>query len=86
MSPLFGFGSREDRAPEVRWVVAHVAWNQPEAELHAARLAELEIPAWVRRTAAMDVPDMLAGGMREILVPEEFADQARELFEPEDGE
>ncbi len=44
-------------------------------------LAELEIPVLVRRTT-MDVPDMLAGGPRELLVPADRALEARALLDP----
>jgi hypothetical protein len=48
-------------------------------------LRENGIPAWFRRTAGMDVPDMLAGGAREILVPPEFALEAHAVLDPVEG-
>jgi hypothetical protein len=45
------------------------------------RLGELEIPVLVRR-ATMDVPGMLAGGPREVLVPSDREAEARALLEP----
>lgn len=60
------------------------ALHQPEAEMLAAMLAELEIPAMVRRTT-FDVPDMLAGGPREVLVPADRAREARDLLDPGGG-
>jgi hypothetical protein len=58
-----------------------LAMHQPEAEMLAQRLAQLDIPVLVRRTT-MDVPDMLAGGPRELLVPAERALEARALLDP----
>lgn len=72
---------RETRPPAPRWVRVAYASHQPEAELLASRLAELDIPVLVRRTT-MDVPDMLAGGPRELLVPAERELEARALLDP----
>ncbi len=74
-----GRAPREDRGPE--WVRVAYASHQPEAEMLAALLAELDIPVLVRRTT-MDVPDMLAGGPRELLVPADRALEARALLDP----
>ncbi len=57
------------------------AMHQPEAEMLASLLGELDIPVLVRRTT-MDVPDMLAGGPRELLVPADRALEARALLDP----
>jgi hypothetical protein len=57
------------------------ARHQPEAEMLAGLLAELEIPVLVRRTT-IDVPDMLAGGPRELLVPAGRELEARALLDP----
>jgi hypothetical protein len=72
---------RGDRPPPVEWVKVAFARHQPEAEMLASMLAELEIPTLVRRTT-MDVPDMLAGGPRELLVPADRALEARALLDP----
>ncbi len=56
------------------------ARHQPEAEMLAAMLAELEIPCLVQR--AVDVPDMLAGGPRRLLVPADRELEARALLDP----
>lgn len=55
--------------------------HQPEAEMLASWLAQLEIPALIRRTT-FDVPDMMAGGPRELLVPSDRALEARALLDP----
>jgi hypothetical protein len=80
---LFRRRAREPRPPEVRWVKVAFARHQPEAEMLASLLAELDIPVLVRRTT-MDVPDMLAGGPRELLVPADRALEARALLDPLD--
>jgi hypothetical protein len=54
--------------------------NQAEAELIHGFLLEEGIPSLVRRSAAFDVPDFLAAGQRDILVPESGAPAARELL------
>ncbi|HTI34979.1 MAG TPA: DUF2007 domain-containing protein [Miltoncostaea sp.] len=72
---------REPKPPAPEWVRVARAMHQPEAEMLAQRLAQLDIPVLIRRTT-MDVPDMLAGGPRELLVPAERALEARALLDP----
>jgi hypothetical protein len=65
-----------------------VGWarNQAEADLIEGLLLDQGIPALVRRTGGFDVPDFLAAGPRDILVPATGAALARELLgtvEPE---
>jgi hypothetical protein len=55
------------------------ARNQAEAELLEGMLLEEGIPSLVRRTGGFDVPDFLAGGPRELLVPAAGAEAAREV-------
>ena len=50
----------------------------------AGLLAELDIPVLMRRTT-IDVPDMLAGGPRELLVPAERELEARALLDPHEA-
>jgi hypothetical protein len=69
--------------------LVRVGWarNQAEAELMEGVLRAEGIPALVRRTGGADVPDYLAAGPREILVPASGAALARELLgtsEPEE--
>jgi hypothetical protein len=54
--------------------------NQAEAELIQNLLLEEGVPSLVRRSAAFDVPDFLAAGPRDVLVPESGAETARELL------
>lgn len=58
------------------------AANQPEAELIATLLLEEGIPSMQRRSGGFDVPDFMAAGPRDILVPESGAEAAREALTP----
>jgi Putative prokaryotic signal transducing protein len=60
------------------------AGNQSEAELIQGLLIEEGIPSILRRTAGFDVPDFLAAGPRDVLVPESGAEAARELLRQSD--
>lgn len=59
------------------------AHHQAEAELIQNLLLEEGIPSMTRRSAAFDVPDFLAAGPRDILVPSSGAQAARDLLEPQ---
>ena len=54
--------------------------NQTEAEFIQALLLEWGVPSVLRRTAGFDVPDFLAAGPRDVLVPEAGAETAREVL------
>jgi Putative prokaryotic signal transducing protein len=54
--------------------------NLAEAELIQGILLEEGIPSMQRRTRGFDVPDFLAAGPRDILVPESAVDDARSLL------
>ena len=56
------------------------AQNQPEAELLQGLLLEAGIPSLVRRSGGFDVPDFLAAGPRDVLVPRGGEAAARELL------
>ena len=56
------------------------ASNLAEAELIQGILLEEGIPSVQRRTRGFDVPDFLAAGPRDILVPEAGAEAAQELL------
>jgi hypothetical protein len=56
------------------------AESQPEAEFIEALLLEEGIPSMLRRSGGFDVPDFLAAGPRDVLVPESGADAAREAL------
>ena len=54
--------------------------NQAEAELIQALLLEEGVPSLLRRTAGFDVPDFLAAGPRDVLVPQAAVEPAREVL------
>jgi hypothetical protein len=56
------------------------ARHQAEAEMVQGILLEEGIPSMTRRSAGFDVPDMLAAGQRDILVPASGAHVAREVL------
>jgi hypothetical protein len=68
---------RYSQGPLVRVATAR---HQAEAELIENLLLEEGIPSLIRRTGGFDVPDFLASGPREILVPAAGAELARELL------
>jgi len=59
-----------------------VAWarNQAEAELIQGILEGEGIPTIAKRTRGFDVPDFLAAGPRDVLVPSSAEQSARELL------
>jgi hypothetical protein len=56
------------------------ARNQAEAEMLENLLLEEGIPSLIRRSGGFDVPDFLAAGPRDILVPAAGAEIAREIL------
>jgi hypothetical protein len=62
--------------------LVRAAWarNQAEAELVQGLLLEEGIPSLARRSGGFDVPDFLAAGPRDILVPSSGLDAAREIL------
>jgi hypothetical protein len=54
--------------------------NQAEAELIQGLLIEEGVPSILRRTRGFDVPDFLAAGPRDVLVPGSAAEAAREVL------
>ena len=93
--PLIRVGPREreptsdkhERARKIRPRYAHGeplrvtgARNLAEAEMVQGILLEHGIPSVLRRTRGFDVPDFLAAGPRDVLVPESGYETARELL------
>ena len=60
--------------------------QQPEAEFIQMLLLEEGVPSTLRRSAGFDVPDMLAAGPRDVLVPESGLEVAREVLLQSDME
>jgi hypothetical protein len=54
--------------------------NQTEAEFIANLLLEEGVPSLLRRSRGFDVPDMLAAGPRDVLVPRAGEQAAREIL------
>ena len=56
------------------------ARHQAEAEFIQGLLLEEGVPSMLRRTRGFDVPDMLAAGPRDVMVPQTGAEAAREVL------
>jgi len=56
------------------------ARNQAEAELLQGILLEEGVPSLMRRSGGFDVPDFLASGPRDILVPASAVEAARDIL------
>lgn len=65
---------------ELQLVKVAYANNLPEAELIQSLLRQEHIPSMVRRNGGFDIPDFIAAGPRDVLVPVSQADRARELL------
>ena len=77
----------QERARKVRASYAEgplvrvaAARHQAEAEFLQGLLLEEGIPSMLRRSGGFDVPDFLAAGPRDILVPESGVELAREIL------
>ena len=78
---------RQERARKVKPQYAEgdlvrVAWahNQAEAEFIQGLLLEEGVPSLLRRARGFDVPDFLAAGPRDVLVPAAGVLAAREVL------
>jgi hypothetical protein len=56
------------------------ARHQAEAEFIQGLLLEEGVPSMLQRTRGFDVPDMLAAGPRDVMVPRNGVDAAREVL------
>ena len=74
--------ARKIRPEYARGALVRVAAarNQPEGELLQGMLLEEGVPSLMRRSGGFDVPDFLASGPRDILVPASGADAARDIL------
>ena len=80
-------GERRDRARKIKagyadgpLVRVATARHQAEAELLQGMLLEEGIPSMLHRSGGFDVPDFLASGPRDILVPQSAEPDARDLL------
>ncbi|HEX8073878.1 MAG TPA: hypothetical protein VF545_02750 [Thermoleophilaceae bacterium] len=80
--------ARKIRPEFTRGELVRVGWgrNQAEAEFIQNLLIEEGVPSILRRSAGADVPDFLAAGPRDVLVPESGADTARAALQHADVE
>jgi hypothetical protein len=74
----------DPRYTEGRLVRVAGGRNQAEAEFIQGLLIEEGIPSILRRSAGFDVPDFLAAGPRDVLVPESGAEAATEVLHQSD--
>ena len=58
------------------------ARHQAEAEMIQNLLLEEGIPSMTKRSGGFDVPDFLAAGPRDVLVPSSGAEAARDALQP----
>jgi hypothetical protein len=71
---------------EGRLVRVARAQHQAEAELIQGLLLEEGIPSMLKRSGGFDVPDFLAAGPRDVLVPSSGAEAARDVLAPQGGD
>jgi pimeloyl-ACP methyl ester carboxylesterase len=60
------------------------ARNLADGEMIKGILLDQGVPSMLRRARGFDVPDFLAGGPRDVLVPESGYERARELLQGAD--
>jgi hypothetical protein len=82
---------QHERARKVKPQYAHgelrrvvTAGQQPEAEFIQMLLLEEGVPSTLRRTRGFDVPDFLAAGPRDVMVPESGLEVARDVLQQSD--
>lgn len=73
--------SAHSKTESLRLVKVAYARNLPEAEMIEGLLRENGIESLTQRNRGFDVPDFLAAGPRDVLVPEDDAERARELLD-----
>jgi pimeloyl-ACP methyl ester carboxylesterase len=71
------------RSPDELVMVAS-AQNQADAEFVQNLLRAAGVPSVLRRSGGADVPDFLAAGRRDVLVPASMAEIARDALTPAD--
>ncbi len=72
------FRSRKPKQPEP--VKVAYATNQSEAEMIEGILNDEGIPCMIQRVRGFDVPDFLAAGPRNVIVPAAAEDRARQIL------
>ena len=67
------------------WVKVGAAPNETAAMMMTGILDDFDIPALIRRGAGFDIPDFLSAGPRDVLVPYDFFEEARQILEDTTG-
>jgi hypothetical protein len=67
------------------WVKVASAPNETSALLMDGVLKNAGVPALIQRASGFDVPDFLASGPRDVLVPERLVGEATQLLEDTTG-
>ena len=70
---------------EERWVKVAAAPDESVALLMDGVLKDAGIPSLIQRAAGFDVPDFLAAGPRDVLVPGSLVEEAKQLLEDTTG-
>lgn len=68
-----------------QWSKVASAPNETVALMMEGLLREADIPVLVQRASGFDVPDFLAAGPRELLVPEPELSKAQRILEDTTG-
>ena len=71
--------------PVYEWVKVGSAPNETMALMMEGLLDNCGIPALIRRGAGFDTPDFLSAGPRDVLVPWDFFEEARQVLEDTTG-
>jgi hypothetical protein len=71
---------QDTKAAQRELVKVAGAQNQAEAEFVQDLLREAGVPSMLRRTPGFDVPDFLAAGPRDVLVPGWAAERAHDVL------
>jgi hypothetical protein len=68
-----------------RWVKVAAAPSEAEALLMEGVLNGIGIPSLIQRAGGFDVPDYLAAGPRDLLVPDSLVKEATQALEDTTG-
>jgi hypothetical protein len=70
---------------EERWVKVAAAPDESVALLMDGVLKDAGIPSLIQRAPGFDVPDFLAAGPRDVLVPGSLVEEAKQVLEDTTG-
>jgi hypothetical protein len=68
-----------------RWVKVAAAPDESIALLMDGVLKDAGIPSLIQRAPGFDAPDFLSAGPRDVLVPDSFLEDARQILEDTTG-